>query len=94
MAKSLVAPANYTVVNQGVTFSVEFKLVQSLERDWAPYDKLQVMILDDCKMIVELFEASSVKVILGAVKTAIFRGLARSPHSAEILARRAQLALF
>lgn len=94
MSKSLVAPVNYTVVNQGVTFSIEFKLQQSRERDGAPYDIVQVIIFDDCHMIVNVCESKSVKLVLDFVRANIFAGLVRSPYSAEILARRAQLALF
>ena len=48
--KKLIVPSNYkTTTINGVVFSVEFSLQKSRERDWAPYDRLMVLILDEAE---------------------------------------------
>jgi hypothetical protein len=92
--KKLTAPANYNIIQNDVTFSVSFKLVQSRERDWAPYDLVQVMIQDDALMIIDLAQAKTAALVEKFAKEKTALGLKRHPESHEILARRAQQTLF
>lgn len=91
---NLVAPANEQIIQNGVTFDVEHKLSQSVERDWAPYDEVLTIIFDDARQIVAVGTTKSAKMATKFVKNKVYDGLVRSPNSHEILARRAQLTLF
>lgn len=90
----LVAPANEQIIQNGITFDVEHKLSQSVERDWAPYDEILTIIFDDARMIVAVATTKSAKMATKFVKNKVYDGLVRSPHSYEVLARRAQQNLF
>ena len=93
MAK-LVAPANEQIIQNGITFDVEYKLTQSRERDWAPYDRIMAIIYDDAHMVVTIRESNTTKSIKDAVKIEALKGLTRNEASFEILARRSQQNLF
>lgn len=93
MAKNLKAPVNSTVEVNGITFSLEFKLTQSRERDWVPYDQVMCMIKDDAGMIVKIAETTTAAKILRWAKD-MTPFLTRNEASFEILAKRAQMSLF
>ena len=91
---NLVAPTNEKIIQNGITFDVEYKLSQSRERDWAPYDEILTVIYDDAHMVVSVATTKTAKVAKQFVKDKSRAGLTRSPHSLEILARRSQQTLF
>ena len=91
---NLVAPANEKIIQNGITFDVEYKLSQSRERDWAPYDEIRTIIYDDARMVVAVATTKAAKIAKQFVKDQAKAGLTRSPQSFEILARRAQQNLF
>lgn len=93
MAKTLKTPETFTAEVNGITFSFEFKLTQSRERDWAPYDQIMCMIKDDAGMIVKIAETTTVAKLLRWTKD-MTPFLTRNEASLEILAKRAQMSLF
>jgi hypothetical protein len=91
---NLVAPANEQIVQNGITFTVEHKLSQSLEKDWAPFDEILTLVLDDARMIVAVATTKSAKIAKKFVKDTVATGLTRHPDSFDLLARRSQRNLF
>jgi hypothetical protein len=90
----LTAPTDFTVDQNGIKFSVKFKLTKSVERDWAPFDLLQTMISDDANMLVALAETKTAIRAKRFIAEKIAAGLTRHECSYEILARRSQQPLF
>lgn len=93
--KKLIVPSNYkTTTINGVVFTVEFSLQKSRERDWAPYDRLMVLIRDEAEGYISC--CAITETVRAAVRFAhdmIDKGLELSPAAIESIARKSQMNL-